>query len=67
MEVPTGVYKAMTQPGGCLRCGQGEIDLRFGVCFACSERVDGEMVPGGHRLWDRDNPMNFWFVSTEAH
>ena len=66
IEPPESIYKAMVQVGNCMRCGNSD-DLRFGACFTCSERIDGEMVPGGHRLWDKDNPANFWFVSTKEH
>ena len=66
MEVQDGIYKVMTQVGTCLRCGSDR-DVRMGACFGCSEKIDGEKVPGGHRLWDIDNPQNQWFVSDRQH
>jgi hypothetical protein len=60
------VYKIMSQVGKCMRCGV-TADLRCGACFHCAPRIDGEPTLGGHRLWDRDNPTNFWFVNLEIH
>jgi hypothetical protein len=62
------VYFSFAQIGHCRVCGK-EDDLRFAVCFDCCDFVDGEelkhRVTGEvvHRLWDRRNPKNQWFVS----
>ena len=37
-------------------------DLRCGVCFDCSPRVTGVKIKGGHRLWEKTNPRNSWYV-----
>jgi hypothetical protein len=61
------VYLSFAQIGNCQVCGQEE-DLRFGTCFDCADFVDGEelkhRVTGQvvHRLWDRRNPDNDWYV-----
>lgn len=59
--LPKDAYVCMAQHGNCRRCGALE-DLRMGSCFDCSEHVAGEAIPGGHRLWDVDNPSNTWVV-----
>lgn len=56
------VYLVVARIGPCRVCGK-EDDLRFGVCFDCCGHVDGEKVGDRmHRLWDRRNPDNEWFV-----
>ena len=60
-KLPTDTYVAFAHVGACRRCGARE-DLRMGACFACSEHCDGRPIPGGHEIWDRDNPDNRWKV-----
>ena len=56
-------YIATEKIGNCKLCGK-EDDLRFGCCFTCADFADGEQLsPTTHRLWDRRNPKNEWFVS----
>lgn len=54
-------YVCVEQWGDCRVCGNHQ-DLRCGVCFDCSGKVDGEPIKGGHRLWERANPSNAWYV-----
>ena len=56
---PDDTLIVMAQIGNCKVCGKKE-DLRMGVCFDCSEFVDGRPIPGGHELWDKRNPTNRW-------
>lgn len=56
-------YVSFAKMGNCMVCGEYQ-DLRCGACFDCSSKVDGEPVKGGHRLWERDNPENTWYVGT---
>lgn len=58
------VYIARSGIDHCRVCGE-EDDLRMGACFACADFVDGERVKGttgGHKLWDRRNPENYWYA-----
>jgi len=52
---------ASARMGNCRICEKYR-DLRCGVCFNCSPKVDGEPVSKGHRLWERTNPQNTWYV-----
>lgn len=54
-------YVSFAKIGNCMVCGKRE-DLRCGVCFECTDKVDGEPVKGGHRLWQKDKPENTWYV-----
>lgn len=54
-------YEVFERMGNCMICSKRH-DLRMGVCFSCSPKVDGEKIPHGHRLWDMDNPENSWVV-----
>ena len=47
--------------GTCMVCKEKR-DLRCGSCFSCSPKIDGEPIKGGHRLWERANPSNTWYV-----
>jgi len=47
--------------GDCMVCNERK-DLRAGACFECCDRVSGEPVKGGHRLWEIKNPANTWYV-----
>lgn len=55
-----GSYVSRVQIGDCMICGEKK-DLRAGVCFLCCDKVDGEKIKGGHRLWEKDNPKNTWY------
>lgn len=58
------IYVAVAQHGRCHVCHRID-DLRFGVCFDCSDHVAGEQItPTLHRLWDKRNPENVWYVQT---
>lgn len=71
MEIMTNLKEALekypdavvvkAQMGDCMVCHERR-DLRCGVCFHCSPKVDGEPISNGHRLWERDNPENTWYV-----
>lgn len=54
-------YVSFAQVGPCKRCGNTE-DLRMGACFNCADHCDGRPIPGGHEIWDKDNPLNRWTV-----
>jgi hypothetical protein len=54
-------YVSMAMIGNCRICSARQ-DLRAGVCFGCSGKVDGEKIEGGHRLWEKSNPNNFWYT-----
>ena len=56
-----GAYVSFQKIGECMVCKQRH-DLRCGVCFDCCAKVDGEPVKGGHRLWERANHSNTWYV-----
>lgn len=47
--------------GYCECCGKWN-DLRWKVCFTCSDFVDGHEIQGGHELWDTRNPKNRWRI-----
>lgn len=56
-------YVSMAQMGNCKVCGDYQ-DLRCGACFDCSSKVTGEQISEHtHKLWETDNPTNFWFYS----
>ena len=55
------VYTSFQKTGACMICKQTQ-DLRCGVCFDCSPRVTGVKIKGGHRLWEKANPQNSWYV-----
>lgn len=56
-------YVSIARWGNCKVCMVHQ-DLRFGTCFHCSIKVDGERVSDTtHKLWERANPSNFWFCS----
>lgn len=59
-----GTYVAISQYGNCKVC-QKYKDLRYGVCFHCSEQVNGHEIPGGYEFWDSKNPLNRWQVKTQ--
>lgn len=61
MELPDRTYLIADNWGTCKRC-EAYQDLRMGSCFSCSDRVGGKPIPGGHELWDMDNPSNRWTV-----
>jgi hypothetical protein len=54
-------YVSMAMIGNCKVCGTRQ-DLRCGACFDCSDKVAGEPIQGGHRLWEKAKPQNFWFT-----
>lgn len=69
-QVPTderaildGIHAVRTTVAVCCICKE-QHDLRFGVCFRCSDQVAGELIADGpagrrtHRLWDSRNPTN---------
>ena len=56
-------YLAHSQIGDCMICGDRQ-DLRAGACFDCVEKVDGEPIKGGHRLWEKSYPKNTWYVGS---
>ncbi len=55
------VYEVFARMGNCMICKQRK-DLRCGACFKCSPLVDGEKLDKGHRLWEKANPDNTWYV-----
>ena len=57
------VYEAAEHLGNCMVCRRFD-DLRYGVCFDCSDKVDGCALEdgGGHELWERARPENRWKV-----
>lgn len=60
-------YVSIAQIGNCRVCGR-EQDLRYGVCFTCSDQIKGERISETtHRLWDSKNPRNEWYVSETGH
>lgn len=61
LEKYPNAYVAFAKVGTCMVCGE-QHDLRCGVCFDCCAKVDGEPIKGGHRLWERANPRNTWYV-----
>lgn len=54
-------YVSFDKWGNCMVCKKYH-DLCCGVCFTCSPLVDGSPIKGGHRLWERANPENAWYV-----
>jgi len=54
-------YVSRAQMGNCMICQEYK-DLRAGACFHCCGKVDGESIKGGHRLWEKENPDNTWYV-----
>lgn len=60
-HLPSDTYVSFAQMGNCKRCGKHE-DLRLGACWDCADRCGGRRIPGGHELWDLDNPDVRWFV-----
>lgn len=54
-------YVASERLGSCMVCKELH-DLRAGACFDCCSKVDGAPIKGGHRLWERENPENTWYV-----
>jgi hypothetical protein len=60
-NLPPDAYVSIAMEGDCRLCGVRK-DLRCGVCFSCCDRVSGRPIPGGHELWDIDNPRNRWKV-----
>lgn len=58
---PQRTYTIAVRMGECMVCHKTH-DLRCGVCFSCADQVDGEPIPHGHRLWERGNPENTWYV-----
>ncbi len=63
-NLPDDTYVSITQVADCKVCKRRE-DLRCGTCFACSQFVTGKLIPGGHELWEIDNPRNRWKVLTQ--
>lgn len=61
LEKYPDAYVAIEQWGDCKVCGNYR-DLRCGACFECSSKVNGEPIMGGHKLWEAENPDNFWVV-----
>ena len=62
MKPRSRVYIAAVSRGSCMVCGNWK-DLRMGSCFECSEFVSGvTLLAGVHKLWDRRNPSNVWYV-----
>ena len=64
------MYDVRAKVAVCCICLKDR-DLRFGVCFECSARVDGKVVAQSdisrtHKLWDSKNPGNAWFVKEES-
>lgn len=61
------VYVSIRQIANCRICGVRQ-DLRCGACFNCTDRVTGEKVSDiSHKLWDIQNPSNFWFYSQNGN
>lgn len=59
-------YVSIAKWGNCKVCAVHQ-DLRFGVCFHCSDKVCGEKVSDvTHRLWETKNPSNVWFCSEKG-
>lgn len=55
-------YESYCRIGNCRICKK-EQDLRMGVCFSCSDLVDGEKLSDNeHYLFERDNPDNSWII-----
>ena len=52
---------SVAKMGNCMVCKEHH-DLRCGTCFPCCGKVDGEPVKNGHRLWEKANPENMWYV-----
>ncbi|MHA2253845.1 MAG: hypothetical protein ACXAD7_26060, partial [Candidatus Kariarchaeaceae archaeon] len=48
-------YVIIEHWGHCQICGKYD-DLRYGVCFNCSDNV----VTNGTEAWDTRNPSNRW-------
>ena len=63
-HLPSDTYVSFAQVGTCRRCGREE-DLRLGACFDCADHCGGRPIPGGHEIWDKDNPSNRWKVQTQ--
>jgi hypothetical protein len=54
--------KSIIRFGACKICKK-EASLRMGVCFDCSDHVDGESAGYRfHNLWDKRNRENSWFA-----
>ncbi len=61
--IDDGAYVTRSQISTCNICKQKK-DLRGGVCFECSDFVDGKELPDGkHLLWDSRNPKNRWIAT----
>lgn len=56
----TRIYVTGIRTGKCRVCGTCK-DLRCGACFDCANKVSGNSLPGGHYLWETDNPSNDWY------
>jgi len=52
---------AHAQIGDCMVCKKRQ-DLRCGACFNCLDKVTGKPIKDGHRLWEKENPDNTWYV-----
>jgi hypothetical protein len=60
------VTLTIRNPTHCALCGKKE-DLRFAVCFDCSDKVSGEQINRvKHLLWETANRSNE-FVVVENH
>jgi hypothetical protein len=68
MDHQTGKpYVSIAQWGNCKVCGVYQ-DLRCGICFLCADKVTGEQIsPTTHKLWEKANPSNEWYYSTDGH
>jgi hypothetical protein len=58
------IYIVKSNMGNCRVCLEMK-DLRCGVCFFCSDKVTGKKIPGGHLLWEINNPQNKWFFQDD--
>jgi len=62
LDLPHDPYIVTTEMSNCKVCGMWQ-DLRCGICFDCCDKVAGEKLKHGHRLWEINNPDNTWYTS----
>ena len=54
------VYEVFARMGDCMICDKYK-DLRAGACYQCQGKVTGEPFKNGHKLWEIENPKNYWY------
>jgi len=71
LNIDGPIYEVRERFGSCRGCGRYE-DLRYEVCFKCSDKVAGELLGKDadgsevYRLWLNDAPLNLWHVRVPA-